>query len=162
MSVATNSDSSCVQTGHQLSPTRQRLSGITNGICLLSSSSCMWNNFLGRRPLGGVTLRSDSDPGMRSGVRGFEGCLPPVVLSGVSGTTSLLPSSVGLGVDKRGLHVPSSARGSNIIRVWTSRTSSVAVRYPKTQSNVCGVGCAVASVGKPYIGTDSDNAPSLR
>ena len=155
VSVTTNSDSSCVQAGHQLSQTRQRLSEITNGICLLSSSSCMWNNFLGRRPLGGVMLRSDSNPRMRLGIRGFKGCLPPVILSGVSGTTGLLPSSVGLGVDKRGLHVPRTARGSNIIRVRTSRTSSVAVRYPKTQSNVCGVGCAVASVGKPYIDTET-------
>jgi len=82
---------------------------------------------------------------------GIKGNLPLTVFSGVSDS---IPSSVDLSVDKRKLHVPASANGSNKIGIRTSRTSSVPVRYPSTQSSVYGFGCRVivASVGEPPTG----------
>lgn len=77
---------------------------------------------------------------------------PPVVSSGVSVIVGSSPSSVGLGIDGRRLHVATSASGSNRVKVWTFEISSVAVRYPSTQSNVYAVGCVDASMGTSHTG----------
>ena len=77
--------------------------------------------------------------------------LPLAVFTGVSGTIDSLPTSVGLCVDRRRLHVPSSASGSNNTRIRTSRTSRATAEYPRTQNSVYGVGCVcVASLSKSH------------
>lgn len=45
-----------------------------------------------------------------------------------------------------------SPSGSNRVKAWTFKTSSAAVRYPSTQSNVHVVGCVSVSVGKYQTG----------
>ena len=76
-------------------------------------------------------------------MRGARGSPPCVMFSGVPGVPDSPPTSIDFGVDnvdRRKLHEPSSATGSNNIRIQTSRTSRVAVKYPRTQDRVCNVG----------------------